>query len=202
MPGELVELFIQFLDRETELEPHWWHTYGSFTLLNFTAGFFPEHMARGDAMGALREVLEVAINDGGVAEDFLIRALKRDLDDFVRGKEDPSAYNRTTDRTRETMRDVIENPVARANWRKAMAQVNPTYASKTDEELIADARNTIENSVTTRHLDADAVAQRWSEADEWWELSAQLLPDSLFEHWGRLRTKRAIDEDRQRRTQD
>jgi hypothetical protein len=196
-PGELVDLFIELLDRETELDPHWWYNYGSLTLLRFTAGFFTKSMDRDTAIGALREVLEQAVNQGQVAEDFLIRSLKHDLDDFVRGKEDPAIYNAHTARMREVMEDVIQDPIARARWRRSMAGVDPKYASKTDEELIADARRTLENSVTTRPLSADEVAGRWAESNEWWQLSEHLLPDSIFEHWSRLNTQRAINESRQ-----
>jgi hypothetical protein len=161
-PGELVDLFIELLDRETELDAHWWYNYGSLTLLRFTAGFFPQGMERDDAMGGLREVLEQAVSQGQVAEDFLIRSLKHDLDDFVRGKEDPSIYNAHATRMREVMEDVIQDPVARERWRRSMAGVDSKYASKTDEELVADARRTLEKSVTTRPLSADEVAGRWA----------------------------------------
>jgi hypothetical protein len=197
--GELVNLFMELLDRETEFDPHWWYNYGSLTLLRFTAGFFTESMDRATAMGALREVLEQAIDQGQVTEDFLVRSLKHDLDEFVRGKEDPAIYNAHTSRMRKTMQDVIVDPGARARWRRSMAGVDPKYASKTDEELIADARRTLAKSPVTRPLSADEVAGRWAEGTEWWRLSDQLLPESVFEHWSRLNTQRAIEESRRQR---
>lgn len=196
-PGELVNLFMELLDRETELDQHWWYNYGSLTLLRFSAGFFTKSMDRATAMGALREVLEHAVDKGQITEDFLIRSLKHDLDGFVRGKEDPAVYNAHTARMREVMEDVIRDPVARARWRRSMAGVNPKYANMTDEDLIADTRRTLEKGVTTRPLSADEVAGRWAESNEWWQLSERLLPDSIFEHWSHLNTQRAIEEDRQ-----
>lgn len=190
-------LFIQLLDRETDLDPHWWFNYGSLTLLNFTAGFFTPDLDRSMAMGALREVLEKAISRGQVSEDFLISSLKRELDEFVRGKEDPSVYNGLTDRMRNAMEEVIADLGARERWRQALTKVDPKYANKTDDELIADAHDALENSVTTRHLVADEAASRWADATEWWELSARLLPDEIFKHWGRLNTLRQVEESRQ-----
>jgi hypothetical protein len=196
-PGELVELFMQLVDRETELDAHWWYNYGSLTLLNFTAGFFPRDMDRTTAMGALREVLDEAVAHGRVAENFLIKALKRELDDFVRGKEDPANYNARVDRMRNTMQDVIDDPHARARWRRAMASVDVAYATKTDEELIADARKTLTNSVTTKHLSPDDVAGRWADAEQWWMIADQLLPETIFERWAHLNSQREIDQQRQ-----
>lgn len=196
LPGELVDLFMALVDRESQLEPHWWHTYGSFTLLNFTAGFFPPDMSRADAMTGLREVLEYAINRGQVSEDFLVKALKRELDDYVHGKQDPAQYNARVDKMRETMQNVIDDPIARDRWRRAMASSNPEWATKSDAEVIGDARKALENSVTTRHLSPDDVAARWAEAGEWWDVAGELLPDHIFEHWAYLKNKRDIDDAR------
>lgn len=190
-PGELVDLFLKLIDRSPDRNPYWWYDYGQMVLGNFTAGFIPEGMDSDSAMSAVREVLESAI-DAGIREDFLIKALRHHLDAFVRNRQDPAVFNRHADEMRRRMEDVIECPTALVRWREARAKVNPDYARKTDEEVIADARRTLESSVTTRHVSADDAVERWADAEEWWTISSDLLPDVVFEHWSRLNIRRDV----------
>lgn len=201
-PGELLDLFMRVIDRSTDRDPYWWYEYGLRVLTRFTVGLFPrdpEQMGREDSMAAVREVLQSAI-DAGVGEDFLLQALRRDIDEIVRNIEDPSAFNAHADSMRKTMEEVITNPAARARWREVRSRRQPEYAEKTDDEIIAEARDTIANGLTTRHVSADDALDRWTDAAEWWDVSTHLLPDVVFDHWRSLNIQRAIDEQEGRPT--
>ncbi len=188
--GELVDLFMDLIDREPEREPHWWYNYGQMVLFRFSRGFFTESMDRATAMDALREVLKEAITDGGITENFLIRSLKRDLEDWVRDRTDTSIFNKKADQARADMERIVGDPLERDRWRQSLANVNPKYATWTDEQLIEDAERMIESSPITCHVSADDAANRWADAEEWQRLGEALLPDVVFEHWQHLNIKR------------
>lgn len=193
--GELVDLFMRLIDRESETDPHWWFNYGQMVLFRFSRGFIGEEMQRTEAMAAVREVLMDAITTGGIRENFLISALKADLDSFVRNREDPAQFNERADLMRARMQEVIEDPESRARWQSAMAKVDPKYAAWTEDQLIEDAKRALEDSMLTRHVSADDALTRWSGGAEWWSRSNELLPDTAFEHWERLNIRRMAQGD-------
>ncbi len=93
--GELVDRFIQLLNRESDGNPGWWNDFGSRTLLNFSSSN-ARYSDRSDAMKFLRNAIEHAISEG-VAEDLLIQGLKRELDEVVRHRADAEAWRRASD---------------------------------------------------------------------------------------------------------
>lgn len=73
------------------------------------------------------------ITDGGITENFLIRSLKGDLDDWVRDRTDASIFNKKADQVRADMERIVADPLKRDRWRESLANVNPKYASWTDK---------------------------------------------------------------------
>lgn len=188
--GELVDLFMDLIDREPERDPHWWHTYGQMVLFRFSRGFFTQSMDRATAMGALREILMEAITDGGIMENFLIRSLKRDLDDWVRDRTDNLDLQQEgrsgTSRHGEDCRGHAgARPVAGVIGKRE-SEVRDVDRRATHRGRGAHDRN----SPITRHVSADDAANRWADAEEWQGLGEAVLPDVVFDHWQHLNIKR------------
>lgn len=194
--GELVDLFMELIDRETNADSYWWYNLGALSGVHI--GLYPRRdTSRELLMRAFREQIGKLLLEG-LSEPFLIRHLMGDLDDWFDGRGDTSAWDDRVDGMRQHMQKVIDDPEVRARWRDVMARRNPEWASKTDDEMIADARRTLEHSVTTRKTTAEDAAQRWAEVQEWKTLSEQLLPTGIYDHWTQLSIQRGLDEEQRR----
>lgn len=194
--GELVDLFMELIDRETQADPHWWYNLGALSGVHI--GLYARRdTSRALLMAAFRERIgDLLVAE--LSEPFLIKHLKGDLDDWFATRGDTSVWDSKVDDMRQHMQNVIDDPEVRARWRDTLARNNREWADKSDEEMIADARRTLENSVTTRKATAEDATQRWAEADEWKALSEELLPTEIFEHWTHLSIQRGLDEERRR----
>ena len=179
-----MELFVQLLDREAQSDSHWWYNLGAMSGVHVGL-YVRRDTSRELLMGAFRERIANLLTQG-LSEPFLIRHLWNDLDDWVRGRADTSRWDAHADRIKATMQDVIDDPSARARWREQMARQSPEWANKSDDELVADARRTIADSPITRRTTAEDAAQKWAELAEWEELSSDLLPPEIYDHWTRL----------------
>lgn len=192
--GELVDLFMELIDRETNADRHWWYNLGALSGVHIGV-YARRDTSRELLMGAFRERIGDLLGEG-LSESFLIKHLKGDLDDWFGTRGDTSVWDDRVDGMRQHMQNVIDDPEVRARWRDAMARRNPEWARKTDEEMIADARRTLEHSVTTRKATAEDAAQRWAEVEEWKTLSEELLPAEVYDHWTQLSIQRELEEER------
>ena len=189
--GELIDLFMRLIDRSPVEHPSWWSDFGLMAGMRVNAVLPPE-AGRPALMGVLRESLE-RIVDAGAEEDFLIRALMTDLDEYVERIGDTGGYNSHIDEMRHHLQRVIDDPAVRAEWRRVREQQDPTWAGRSDEDLVAEAREGYE-SFGNKYATADDAVSRWSLRDAWRTASSELLPAAIYEHWGHLNLQRAVRE--------
>jgi hypothetical protein len=193
--GELVDLFIELLDRKSDVSgTEWWDDHALMAFRNFTL-LPPRGASRELVIGGLREMIE-RILGAGLNEAFLVRALITDLDAVMAGREDTSRTDRAIDDMREHLQRVIEDSATRDEWRQIMARQDPKYLTMTDEQMISDSQGSYDR-FATRYVSADEAAERWTDATEWRELRHSLLTDVIFEHWNGLNIQRGIEGQRE-----
>ncbi|MCW2854204.1 MAG: hypothetical protein JWM84_3868 [Nocardioides sp.] len=193
--GELVDLFIELLDRTSATGNEWWGDYGMMAFRHFTS--LPSlDASREEVLEGLTAILHSVIS-AGLDESFLIHALVVDIDEIVASREDTSGTDSRIDEMRAHLQRVVEVPEIREQWRQILGRRDPGKLEKTDEEMIEDAKEAYER-FGRRYVSAEDASQRWAEGREWREARTALLPDVLFEHWRGLSIQRAIDADNAR----
>lgn len=187
--GELIDLFIALVDQAPAAYPDWWYDLGVTAGLCVSAVLRPE--AGRDALmdllrGSLRRIVLA-----GAEEAFLIRSLVRDVDEYVDRVGDTAAYDAGIDRMRAHLVRIIDDPEELARWRRIREAQDPNWVGRSDEELIADAREGYER-FGGRYATPDEAVTRWSLREEWRRQAAGLLSPTLYEHWTALNAQRAM----------
>lgn len=186
--GELVERLVSLLDRAPEDNPSWWSDYGLMVGIRICVALPAQY----DAQTVPREVLAAAIREqllhlvDEVDEAFLVRAVRRDLDEFADRRGDTKAYDQEVQKFRDFQQQVIDDPEVRAEWRDRLTMQRAEYAGMTDDEMIEDAKRTLERSPMAQPVVADEAARRWADSQAWLTASRQAVGDDVIEHWKHL----------------
>lgn len=179
---------MSLIDRAPEDNPTWWYDYGVMAGRRVNALLRPEAGRQ-----ALMDLLHQSLTNfvaAGLDEAFLVRALVADLNEFAERMGDTGGYDAKIDEMRTNLLQIIEEPSARAAWRKIREAQDPEWLGRTDEDLIADARAGYE-SFGRKYATADDAAERWAAKEAWMAASAEVFPPGLFDHWTSLNTSRA-----------
>lgn len=121
--GELVDLFMELVDRETSADPLWWFNLGALAGTNIGL-YVRADTPRALMMGAFRERVGDLLS-AGLSEPFLIKHLTGDLDEWFAHRGDTGAWDSRVDEMREHLQKVIDDPEVRARWRDALMRTNP-----------------------------------------------------------------------------
>ena len=189
--GELIELFIGLIDRSPAEEPSWWYDFGISTGFRVNALLPPEAGRR-----ALIELLRTSLRrivDAGLSEEFLIRSLMTDLDEYSERIGDTGSYDSRIDDMRDHLQRVISDPAVRAQWRRIREQQDPTWIGRSDEAFIADAQEAYER-FGYKYATVDDASSRWTLREAWRVASTAALPSSVYEQWSRRRNTRELRE--------
>jgi hypothetical protein len=171
----------------------WWYNHGVTAGVHVSAILRPE-AGRPALMRLLREALERVVG-AGVDEAFLIRSLMVDLDEHAERLGDTGASDAYIDKMRADLLKITEDPLARARWRRVRGEQDPAWLTRSDDELIGDAREAYER-FGRKYASADDAAARWAGRDAWRSAAAAILPAPIYAHWSRLNIQRALrDED-------
>jgi hypothetical protein len=193
--GELVERLVALLDRAPDDYPAWWSDYGLMVGIRvgvaLPVAYDHQAVPRSVLAESIRQQLMHLIEE--VDEAFLVRALRRDLDDFAQGSADTKAWDDRAAEFRAFQQQVIDDPEIRAEWRDRMTMQRPEYAGMSDDEMIADARRTLERSPMAQPVDADEAGRRWAASQAWLAASESLLGEKIIEHWKHLWIKQMDD---------
>jgi hypothetical protein len=186
--GELIDLFMTLINRSPGDYAQWWYDYGALVGVRIGVALPPD-VSRAEAMGALRTAME-RIVAAGLEEAFLVRALKTDLDASLDSMGDTGGYDAKIEELRQHLQRVIEDPVVRASWRRSRAEREPEWLTKSDEDVIADARAGYD-SFGRKMTTADGAAERWAAVTAWRAAASELLPDAIYDHWSHLNINQA-----------
>jgi hypothetical protein len=162
------------------MEEWWW------SLSVLTGGLvgasisMPDETSRADTIAALGQRLTALIDDD-VEEAFLVRSLRRVLDDWFEKRADIADANRIAAQFREARDRLIQDPVALQEIRDEFLEEDPAAASMTAEDVVR--RLEANGSKFVQPVDADDARQRWAAASEWQRLVAESLSDLHIERW-------------------
>ena len=126
--------------------------------------------------------------DAGVAEDFLVRSVHRELDQWVRSRQGLEKHDQDAIDLRETLRHLRDDAEFRAEWRRAQDKGSGT----TDEELLADVEAFPNDSTLAQPAAVEDATERWSELQEWERLTEEYLSEQVVEDWARERRRRLL----------
>ncbi|RBY95762.1 hypothetical protein DQ237_11420 [Blastococcus sp. TF02-8] len=192
--NELIDRLLSLIDQAPAYEPMWWMNYGALAAVNVACNV---PRPGGDAgrvqfVSDLRDRIEHLV-DRGAAEDFLVRALRREIDDFAGKRADVGERNQQAERVRDHLKEVIENSGAREAWRDRMARRIPAFAEMPDDRLIAEAQRMLEGSPLTAPATAEDAASAWASSEAWLDASKEVLGDHVIERWRHLSIQRQMD---------
>lgn len=192
--NELLDRLVFLIDQSPAREPLWWSDYGALIAVNVACSppTGRDEAARIHFVRGLRARVEALI-DAGAAEDFLVRALRMEVDDFARKRADVGGRAEQAERFRAHLTRVINDPAARSRWREGMAQQSPRYAEMTDDQIIDVARSMLERSPMAAEVTAEDAADAWASSEAWLSRSNELLGDHVIERWRHLSIRLQMD---------
>ena len=179
--GELVDRFLAIFDQEPPNHPRWAFTFAILAAgrIGFGHGIGPD-VPRDQFIRALRERMTDVV-ETGVAEDFLVKSLHRDLDEWVRERQNLEKYDSDAMDFREVLQQLLDDPEFRIEWRRD--HPNPIDPASSDDEFVANVERYLDDSVLARPATAEDATERWSELQEWERLTAEHLSNETIKRW-------------------
>jgi hypothetical protein len=186
--GELVARLFALLEADSAVWPARWYDLTTLVSL-WLGGPLPEPDAGPDEgdrnafMSAVRSRVDEFLAVG-VAEEFLVRSVVRELDRFMERQADLAASKDEAEKFREAMLRAIDDPAYRERHRSRLEEIDPEHWSPmSDEEFVQDLMRTAEEHPLVQEPSAEEATRRWARRDEWQNEKELILGDGIISRW-------------------